>query len=84
MEQKSTNTRLISYINSLEITKVSFGKLFITDPQGRLAIEVTSKGKNAFVNKSRFALFSTNEAELEILIKERFKDETINYVMYDE
>lgn len=74
---------LASYINSLEITKVSFGKLFISDPDGDLVFEVTSKGKAAFVTKNALRGFNTTESELLVLLRNKFPHHAISYVILE-
>ena len=81
--EKTTNTALANYVNSLEITKVSFGKLFISDSEGNLAIEVTARGKNAFVNRGIFGRFKTTEAEILSLLKSKFPDKEIDSVFLE-
>jgi hypothetical protein len=82
MEKQTIKKDLINYINSFEITKVSFGKLYIKDQLGNLVVEVSSRGKNAFVHKSFFYKFNTNESELLTLLKDKFNHKTINSVIF--
>lgn len=79
---KSKSELLKAYVDTFAITKISFGKLFISDLDGVLVVEVTSKGKTAFSSKDIFSHFNTNESELLILLKNKFPYKTIDSVIF--